>query len=87
MKTSQPMQITNEEALVLQQISESGEEDVASLATGLRMNRSRVARTLEKLKHKGLIIIKSTYNDLWVRTSAKGTRLIHYMWPEMQMTY
>lgn len=36
-----PVQITNEEAIVLQQISESGEEDIVSLARGLRMNRSR----------------------------------------------
>ena len=82
-----PVQITNEEAIVLQQISESGEEDIVSLARGLRMNRSRVMQHLDHLKHKGLITIKATYGDWWVRTSAKGTRLVRYMWPEMQMSY
>jgi DNA-binding MarR family transcriptional regulator len=87
MKTTIPITITSEEAIILQQISESGEEDVISLARGLRMNRARVMQTLDHLKHKGLITIKATYGDWWVRTSAKGTRLVRYMWPEMQMSY
>lgn len=87
MKSARPVQITNEEALVLQQISESGEEDVVNLSRSLRMNRGRVLQTLEHLKQKGLITIKATYGDWWVHTSAKGTRLVHYMWPEMQMSY
>ena len=87
MKTTNRITISNEEAIVLQQISESGEEDLVSLARGLRMHRSRVMQHLEHLKHKGLITIKATYGDWWVRTSAKGTRLVWYMWPEMQMSY
>ena len=87
MKTTNRITISNEEAIVLQQISESGEEDLVSLARGLRMHRSRVMQHLEHLKHKGLITIKATYGDWWVRTSAKGTRLGRYMWPEMQMSY
>jgi DNA-binding MarR family transcriptional regulator len=87
MKTTNRITISNEEAIVLQQISESGEEDLVSLARGLRMHRSRVMQHLEHLKHKGLITIKATYGDWWVRTSAKGTRLVRYMWPEMQMSY
>lgn len=87
MKTTKQITITNEEAIVLQQISESGEEDIVSLARGLRMNRARVMQHLEHLKHKGLITIKATCGDWWVRTSAKGTRLVNYMWPEMQMSY
>ncbi len=87
MKTTNRITISNEEAIVLQQSSESGEEDLVSLARGLRMHRSRVMQHLEHLKHKGLITIKATYGDWWVRTSAKGTRLVRYMWPEMQMSY
>ncbi len=87
MKTTNRITISNEEAIVLQQISESGEEDLVSLARGLRMHRSRVMQHLEHLKHKGLITIKATYGDWWVRTSAEGTRLVRYMWPEMQMSY
>ncbi len=87
MKTTNRITISNEEAIILQQISESGEEDLVSLARGLRMHRSRVMQHLEHLKHKGLITIKATYGDWWVRTSAEGTRLVRYMWPEMQMSY
>ncbi len=87
MKTTNHITITNEEAIVLQQISESGEEDIMSLTTSLRMTRARVMQHLEHLKYKGLITIKATYGDWWVRTSAKGTRLVRYMWPEMQMSY
>lgn len=66
MKTTNRITISNEEAIVLQQISESGEgEDLVSSARGLRMHRSRVMQHLEHLKHKGLITIKATYGDWW----------------------
>lgn len=86
MKTTASIQISNEEAIVLQQISESGEEDVTGLSRSLRMNHHHVIRMLERLKRKGLVSIKAAYGNWWIHTSAKGTQLIRYMWPEVVMS-
>lgn len=64
--------LSNEDAIVLQQISESGEEDLISLSRGLGMHRSRVMAILEKLRRKGLITIQRTAGDWWVHMSSKG---------------
>ena len=76
MKQIQPIALTNDEALVLQQITENGEDDVIGLSHGLRMSRSRVAQQLEP-----------TCGDLWVRASKRGRQLVRYMWPEMAPAY
>ena len=87
MKKVQPVNLTSDEALVLQQIAENGEDDVIGLSRGLRMSRSRVAQQLERLRAKKLVTIKSVYGDLWVRASKRGRRLVRYMWPEMAPAY
>lgn len=85
MKSIAPIELTNEEAIVLQQISESGEEDIVSLSSGLRMSRHSVVQHLSRLKRKGLITVKALYGDWWVSTSAKGAYVVHFMWPETAM--
>lgn len=87
MKKVQPVNLTSDEALVLQQIAENGEDDVIGLSHGLRMSRSRVAQQLERLRAKKLVTIKSTCGDLWVRASKRGRQLVRYMWPEMAPAY
>ena len=87
MKKVQPVNLTSDEALVLQQIAENGEDDVIGLSRGLRMSRSRVAQQLERLRAKKLVTIKPTCGDLWVRASKRGRQLVRYMWPEMAPAY
>ena len=82
MKTPR-VDLSNEDALVLQQISESGEEDVQNLAQSLGMQRGRVMASLESLRRKGLIVVQRTAGDWWVKVSTKGKQLSHYVWPEM----
>lgn len=78
----QVVTLTTDEALVLQQISEHGEDDLISLSRGLHMNRHKVIKQLNHLRRKGLITIQATYDDWWVQTSIRGKRLVAYMWPE-----
>lgn len=78
-----PIDLNNEDAMVLQQISESGEEDVISLSQTLGMRRGRVIASIESLRRKGLIVVQRTAGDWWVRVSSKGKQLSHYVWPEM----
>ena len=87
MKQIRPIALTNDEALVLQQITENGEDDVIGLSHGLRMSRSQVAKQLDRLRAKKLVTIKATCGDLWVRASKRGRQLVNYMWPEMAPAY
>jgi DNA-binding MarR family transcriptional regulator len=69
-------------ALVLQQIYDAGEEDMASLSETLRLSRARLAHILEALKHKGLVsTISSSYGAVWFRVSRKGKKYIGQIWP------
>ena len=52
MKKVQPVNLTSDEALVLQQIAENGEDDVIGLSRGLSMSRSQVAKQLDRLRAK-----------------------------------
>lgn len=87
MKKVQPVNLTSDEALVLQQIAENGEDDVIGLSRGLSMSRSQVAKQLDRLRAKKLVTIKATCGDLWVRASKRGRHLVRYMWPEMAPAY
>lgn len=75
--------LSNEDAMVLQQISETGEEDVVSLSETLGMRRRRVMTSIESLRRKGLITVQRTAGDWWVRMSTKGKQVAHYVWPEL----
>lgn len=87
MKKVQLVTLTSDEALVLQQIAENGEDDVIGLSRGLSMSRSQVAKQLDRLRAKKLVTIKATCGDLWVRASKRGRQLVNYMWPEMAPAY
>ena len=77
--------LSNDDALVLQQISESGEEDIVSLASNLGMHKGRIMAILNSLRRKGLITIERTAGDWWVHISKKGKDLTTYVWPDMAM--
>jgi predicted transcriptional regulator len=79
----QSIGLSNEDAIVLQQICESGEEDVINLSRSLNMNRARVIAILESLRKKGLVTVKRTAGDWWVGMSLKGKQFTSYIWPEM----
>jgi DNA-binding MarR family transcriptional regulator len=77
--------LSEEYALVLQQIDESGEEDFTTLAEMLRFDRQRLAHIVQALHHKGLIVVhRSRQYDPWLRVSAKGRQLMDALWPEIQ---
>lgn len=72
--------------MVLQVISETGEEDIISLEQSLGISRGRVMASLENLRRKGLITVRRISGDWWVRISAKGKQLTHHVWPELAMS-
>ncbi|PID31268.1 hypothetical protein CR983_02065 [Candidatus Saccharibacteria bacterium] len=80
---SRKINLNNEDALVLQQISESGEEDIVSLEQSLGMKRGRLLAIIESLRRKGLVTVQRTAGDWWIQLSSKGKSVAGYIWPEM----
>lgn len=79
--------IPEDYALVLQQVDESGEEDLTSLAETLLLDKARLSHIVGSLKSKGLISVDYTAYDIYVRLSAKGRKLIEILWPETRLRH
>lgn len=80
--TQQIAQLTTNEALVLQQVFEDGEDDARTLARSSGLSRRHALEIITRLKKKGLVSISDSYGDLWVSMTAKGKQLMRYLWPE-----
>ncbi len=77
--------LTTNEALILQQIYEDGSDDVVVLAGQVGLSRRTVMNILADLRRKGLMAIDQVYGDAWERLTARGKRLVQKIWPEAQM--
>ena len=82
---SKEVNLTTNEALILQQIYEDGSDDVVVLAGQVGLSRRTVMNILADLRRKGLMAIDQIYGDAWVRLTARGKRLVQKIWPEAQM--
>ena len=76
--------LTTNEALVLQQVYEDGSDDAAMLAAQMVMPRWTGMCVLADLRRKGLMAIDQAYGDAWVRLTTSGKRLMQRIWPEAQ---
>ena len=84
-KQVKELNLTTNEALVLQQVYEDGSDDIAMLAVHVLIPRRTVMNVLTDLRRKGLMAIEQAYGGAWVRFTARGKRLVQQIWPEMQM--
>ena len=82
---SKEVNLTTNEALILQQIYEDGGDDVVVLAGQVGLSRRTVMNILADLRRKGLMAVDQIYGDAWVRLTARGKRLVQKIWPEEQM--
>ena len=82
---SKEVNLTTNEALILQQIYEDGGDDVVVLAGQVGLSRRTVMNILADLRRKGLMAIDQIYGNAWVRLMARGKRLVQKIWPEAQM--
>lgn len=84
MKTAQ---LPQEYAIILQEVAETGEEDLIMLEESVNFDHQRLMHILNVLKHKGLIRFSSsqTYSDAWISLSGKGRRFVQAMWPDMRL--
>ena len=83
-KQAKEINLTTNEALVLQQVYEDGGDDIAMLAAQVGMPRRTAMNVLSDLRRKGLMAIEQVYGDAWVRLTTRGKRLVQQIWPEMQ---
>jgi hypothetical protein cdiviTM7_02395 len=76
--------LTTNEALVLQQVYEDGSDDAAMLAAQMGMPRRTAMNVLADLRRKGLMAIDQAYGDAWVGLTTCGKQLVQRIWPEVQ---
>jgi DNA-binding IclR family transcriptional regulator len=80
-------ELPEEYAIVLQQINEDGGDNIDDLVDTVRVDKSRLAHIVSALHHRGLVTVENLGYEPWLTVSAKGRRLIHYLWPESGMHY
>ena len=76
--------LTTNEALVLQQVYEDGGDEAAILAAQMGIPRRTAMNVLADLRRKGLMAIDQAYGDAWVRLTTRGKQLVQRIWPEAQ---
>jgi len=87
-KTNNPnknkqMDLSVNEALILQQVYEDGVDDVDSIVDQAGMPKKVTMNVLTELKSKGLLtVIQQTYGKILVSVTSQGKKLINTMWPE-----
>ena len=78
--------LSTDEAMVLQQIYEDGEDDIRSLSFELGITRQSAIREALKLEQKGLLIFQHSFDGLLLKVSSKGKTIVRQLWPEAQLT-
>ena len=70
------------EAMILQQVYEDGEDDVRSLSLELGITPQSVIRESMKLEQKGLLDFHQGFDGLLIEVSTRGRAIVRSMWPE-----
>ena len=82
-KKSKQMDLSVNEALILQQVYEDGVDDVDSIVDQAGMPKKVTMNVLTELKSKGLLtVIQQTYGKILVSVTSQGKKLVNAMWPE-----
>lgn len=82
-KKNKQMDLSVNEALILQQVYEEGVDDVDSIVDQAGMPKKVTMNVLTELKSKGLLtVIQQTYGKILVSVTSQGKKLVNAMWPE-----
>ncbi len=79
--------LTTNEAMILQQIYEDGEDVIRSLAYELYCLWQRTIADVVMLEQKGLLDFHHGFYGLLLEVSTPGKHLIHQIWPETQPAF
>lgn len=82
-KKTKQMDLSVNEALILQQVYEDGVDDVDNIVDQAGMPKKVTMTVLTELKSKGLLtVIEQTYGKILVSVTSQGKKLVNAMWPE-----
>ena len=82
-KKTKQMDLSVNEALILQQVYEDGVDDVDNIVDQAGMPKKVTMNVLTVLKSKGLLtVIQQTYGKILVSVTSQGKKLVNAMWPE-----
>ena len=82
-KKSKQMDLSVNEALILQQVYGDGVDDVDNIVDQAGMPKKVTMNVLTELKSKGLLtVIQQTYGKILVSVTSQGKKLVNAMWPE-----
>ena len=82
-KQSKQVDLSVNEALILQQVFEEGMDDVDNIVDQAGMPKKVTMNVLTELKSKGLLtVIQQTYGKILVSVTSQGKKLVNAMWPE-----
>ena len=82
-KKNKQMDLSVNEALILQQVYEEGVDDVDNIVDQAGMPKKVTMNVLTELKSKGLLtVIQQTYGKILVSVTSQGKKLVNTMWPE-----
>ena len=82
-KKNKQMDLSVNEALILQQVYEEGVDDVDNIVGQAGMPKKVTMNVLTELKSKGLLtVIQQTYGKILVSVTSQGKKLVNAMWPE-----
>lgn len=82
-KKNKQMDLSVNEALILQQVYEDGVDDVDSIVDQAGMPKKVTMNVLTELKSKGLLtVVQQTYGKIIVSVTSQGKKLMNTMWPE-----
>ena len=76
------LHLSTEEAIILQQVHEDGEDDAMMLAYQLGMSRPHTVGLVARLRQKGLLKVEADFGNMWVSLSERGKKLVRHLWPE-----
>lgn len=82
-KKTKQMDLSVNEALILQQVYEDGVDDVDNIVDQAGMPKKVTMNVLTELKSKGLLtVIQQAYGKILVSVTGQGKKLVSAMWPE-----
>ena len=82
-KKNKQMDLSVNEALILQQVFEEGVDDVENIVDQAGMPKKVTMNVLSELKSKGLLtVIQQAYGKILVSVTSQGKKLVNTMWPE-----
>lgn len=82
MTKAKSINLNANEAVILQQIFDDGEDEIRDIEYEMHMPHHQIIDVIGRLRRKGFVTIKSDFDSMWIRVTARGRHLMLEAWPE-----